>query len=122
MKFTVLTQLPLVSLFTQFNSSFFITFYLFLTLMPKPAGMLPPFAIQSEETRAMARHCSTGIEPRISTERIILLDTQVIISTFLNLHHFFIFYCFYCSSLLSYVGLWDFELYLCLSFLHVACI
>ncbi|KAG5061580.1 hypothetical protein JHK87_002609 [Glycine soja] len=44
-------------------------------------GMLPPFAIQSEETRAMARHCSTGIEPRISTERIILLDTQPVFSS-----------------------------------------
>ncbi|KAK7405968.1 hypothetical protein VNO78_07580 [Psophocarpus tetragonolobus] len=43
-------------------------------------GMLPPFAIQSEETRAMARHCSGGIEPRISTERIILLDTQPVFS------------------------------------------
>jgi protein SMG9 len=40
--------------------------------------MLPPFTIQSEENRAMARHCSIGIEPRISSERIILLDTQVI--------------------------------------------
>lgn len=40
-------------------------------------GMLPPFAIQSEETRASARHCTTGIEPRISAERLILLDTQV---------------------------------------------
>ncbi|THG05429.1 hypothetical protein TEA_011823 [Camellia sinensis var. sinensis] len=43
-------------------------------------GMLPPFAIQSEETRAMARHCSVGIEPRISAERIILLDTQPVFS------------------------------------------
>ncbi|XP_027356165.1 protein SMG9-like [Abrus precatorius] len=43
-------------------------------------GMLPPFAIQSEETRAMARHCSTGIEPRISAERIVLLDTQPVFS------------------------------------------
>ncbi|XP_061369450.1 uncharacterized protein LOC133312295 [Gastrolobium bilobum] len=43
-------------------------------------GMLPPFAIQSEETRAMARHCSTGIEPRVSSERIILLDTQPVFS------------------------------------------
>lgn len=41
------------------------------------AGMLPPFAIESEETRASARHCTVGIEPRISNERIILLDTQV---------------------------------------------
>ena len=40
-------------------------------------GMLPPFAIETEESRAMARHCSMGIEPRISSERIILLDTQV---------------------------------------------
>ncbi|KAA8540140.1 hypothetical protein F0562_026832 [Nyssa sinensis] len=40
-------------------------------------GMLPPFAIQSDETRAMARHCTVGIEPRMSAERIILLDTQV---------------------------------------------
>lgn len=43
-------------------------------------GMLPPFATQSEETRAMARHCSVGIEPRISAERIILLDTQPVFS------------------------------------------
>lgn len=34
-------------------------------------------AVQSEETRAMARHCTIGIEPRISAERLILLDTQV---------------------------------------------
>lgn len=47
--------------------------------MSEPAGMLPPFATQSEENRAMARHCSTGIEPRISAERIILLDTQVLL-------------------------------------------
>ncbi|KAF7148573.1 hypothetical protein RHSIM_Rhsim03G0221300 [Rhododendron simsii] len=43
-------------------------------------GMLPPFAIQSEETRAMAKHCTVGIEPRISAERIILLDTQPVFS------------------------------------------
>ncbi|XP_004511426.1 uncharacterized protein [Cicer arietinum] len=43
-------------------------------------GMLPPFAIQSEENRATARHCSNGIEPRISAERIILLDTQPVFS------------------------------------------
>ncbi|KAG9454406.1 hypothetical protein H6P81_007310 [Aristolochia fimbriata] len=43
-------------------------------------GMLPPFATQSEETRAMARHCTMGIELRISTERLILLDTQPIFS------------------------------------------
>jgi hypothetical protein len=42
--------------------------------------MLPPFAIQSEETRAMAKDCSIGIEPRISAERFILLDTQVLSS------------------------------------------
>ncbi|KAL3524529.1 hypothetical protein ACH5RR_017363 [Cinchona calisaya] len=43
-------------------------------------GMLPPFAIESEETRAMAKHCTVGIEPRISSERIILLDTQPVFS------------------------------------------
>ncbi|KAI5440219.1 ERAD-associated E3 ubiquitin-protein ligase hrd1a, variant 7 [Lathyrus oleraceus] len=47
---------------------------------PSSPGMLPPFTIQSEETRAMARHCSIGIEPRISSERIILLDTQPVFS------------------------------------------
>jgi hypothetical protein len=47
--------------------------------------MLPPFTIQSEENRAMARHCSIGIEPRISSERIILLDTQVL-SVITKLH------------------------------------
>lgn len=43
-------------------------------------GMLPPFAIESEETIANARHCTIGIEPRISAERIILLDTQPVYS------------------------------------------
>ncbi|XP_022774759.1 protein SMG9-like isoform X2 [Durio zibethinus] len=43
-------------------------------------GTLPPFAIQSEDTRAMARHCTIGIEPRISAERLILLDTQSVFS------------------------------------------
>ncbi|GLT29266.1 hypothetical protein SLA2020_041430 [Shorea laevis] len=43
-------------------------------------GMLPPFSIQSEETRAMAKHCTVGIEPRVSAERIILLDTQSVFS------------------------------------------
>ncbi|KAL2921421.1 Protein SMG9 [Bienertia sinuspersici] len=47
---------------------------------PTSPGMLPPFAIQSEETRANARHCTIGIEPRISAERIILLDTQPVFS------------------------------------------
>ncbi|XP_042480149.1 protein SMG9-like isoform X1 [Macadamia integrifolia] len=40
-------------------------------------GMLPPFATQTEETRAMARHCTVGMELRVSAERLILLDTQV---------------------------------------------
>ncbi|BBG98485.1 hypothetical protein Prudu_007903 [Prunus dulcis] len=40
-------------------------------------GMLPPFAIETEEGKAMARHCSMGIEPRVSAERLILLDTQM---------------------------------------------
>ncbi|KDP21771.1 hypothetical protein JCGZ_00558 [Jatropha curcas] len=43
-------------------------------------GMLPPFTIQTEDNRAMARHCSVGIEPRISAERLILLDTQPVFS------------------------------------------
>ncbi|XP_058085762.1 uncharacterized protein LOC131233166 isoform X2 [Magnolia sinica] len=43
-------------------------------------GMLPPFTMQSEETRALARHCTTGIELRISAERLILLDTQPLFS------------------------------------------
>ncbi|KAI5567236.1 hypothetical protein BDE02_13G076900 [Populus trichocarpa] len=43
-------------------------------------GMLPPFTVQSEDNRAMARHCSVGIEPRISAERLILLDTQPVFS------------------------------------------
>lgn len=56
-----------------FFSNFFI-----VILMPNPAGMLPPFSIQSVDNRAMASHCSMGIEPRVSSERIILLDTQVL--------------------------------------------
>lgn len=44
-------------------------------------GMLPPFGVGTEETRATARHCTVGIEPRISSERIILLDTQPVFST-----------------------------------------
>ncbi|KAF8379006.1 hypothetical protein HHK36_028433 [Tetracentron sinense] len=44
------------------------------------SGMMPPFPVQSEDTRAMARHCTVGIELRISAERIILLDTQPIFS------------------------------------------
>ncbi|KAI3876237.1 hypothetical protein MKW92_049520 [Papaver armeniacum] len=44
------------------------------------SGMLPPFMTQSEEIRAMAKHCSVGIELRVSSERLILLDTQPIFS------------------------------------------
>ncbi|KAD6796574.1 hypothetical protein E3N88_07470 [Mikania micrantha] len=43
-------------------------------------GMLPPFAIESLETKSMAKHCTVGIEPRITSERIILLDTQPVFS------------------------------------------
>ncbi|XP_020258960.1 protein SMG9-like [Asparagus officinalis] len=39
-------------------------------------GMLPPFATQSEETIAMAKHCTAGVELRVSSERLILLDAQ----------------------------------------------
>ncbi|KAG5232998.1 protein SMG [Salix suchowensis] len=42
--------------------------------------MLLPFTVQSEDNRAMARHCTVGIEPRISAERLILLDTQPVFS------------------------------------------
>lgn len=59
--------------FSKFDSYLHI-----VTMMPKPAGMLPPFSIEFDDTRAMARHSSMGIEPRISSERIILLDTQVL--------------------------------------------
>lgn len=40
-------------------------------------GMLPPFPTLSEDTRAQAKHCTSGIEPRISAQRLLLLDTQV---------------------------------------------
>ncbi|XP_009780535.1 uncharacterized protein LOC107805827 isoform X2 [Nicotiana tabacum] len=43
-------------------------------------GVLPPFAIETEETRALSKHCTVGIEPRVSAERIILLDTQPVFS------------------------------------------
>lgn len=43
-------------------------------------GMLPPFATQSDETRAMAKHCTVGVELRVSAERLILLDAQPIFS------------------------------------------
>ncbi|KAI3750945.1 hypothetical protein L2E82_21879 [Cichorium intybus] len=43
-------------------------------------GMLPPFPTESMETKAMAKHCTVGIEPRITSERIILLDTQPVYS------------------------------------------
>lgn len=43
-------------------------------------GMLPPFAVASVETTSMAKHCTVGIEPRITSERIILLDTQPVYS------------------------------------------
>ncbi|KAK3226011.1 hypothetical protein Dsin_005873 [Dipteronia sinensis] len=48
-------------------------------VMPPPFA--PPFAILSEETRAMSRHSTCGIEPRISAERLILLDTQPVFSS-----------------------------------------
>ncbi|ONK58930.1 uncharacterized protein A4U43_C08F1200 [Asparagus officinalis] len=43
-------------------------------------GMLPPFATQSEETIAMAKHCTAGVELRVSSERLILLDAQPMFS------------------------------------------
>ena len=44
------------------------------------AGVVPLFPVQSKEIRAMARHCSVGIELRTSVERFILLDTQVCVA------------------------------------------
>ncbi|TVT98460.1 hypothetical protein EJB05_46745, partial [Eragrostis curvula] len=43
-------------------------------------GMLPPFSTQTEEIKLMAKHCTTGIDIRISNERVILLDTQPVYS------------------------------------------
>ncbi|KAH7282042.1 hypothetical protein KP509_35G009400 [Ceratopteris richardii] len=43
-------------------------------------GVLPPFSVLSDETKAMARHCSVGVELRMSAERFILLDTQPLFS------------------------------------------
>lgn len=77
MNFMVLIQVPLVSFYSHSSFTIMNEFYGFVHYCY--AGMLPPFAIQSEENRAMARHCSTGIEPRVSAERIILLDTQVLL-------------------------------------------
>lgn len=39
--------------------------------------MLPPFPTQTEEIKLMGKHCTTGIDIRISNERVILLDAQV---------------------------------------------
>jgi len=44
--------------------------------------MLPPFPTQTEEVKLMGKHCTTGIDLRISNERVILLDTQVRLSYF----------------------------------------
>ncbi|MCO5608843.1 hypothetical protein L7F22_063061 [Adiantum nelumboides] len=43
-------------------------------------GVLPPFSVLSDESKAMARHCSVGVELRMSAERFILLDTQPLFS------------------------------------------
>ncbi|CAL9230590.1 unnamed protein product [Arabidopsis halleri] len=43
-------------------------------------GMLPPFSVQSDEIKAAAKHCTIGIEPRVSAERFILLDVQPVFS------------------------------------------
>ncbi|KAJ0788297.1 putative P-loop containing nucleoside triphosphate hydrolase, protein SMG9 [Helianthus annuus] len=45
-----------------------------------PGGMLPPFATESVETQSLAKHSTLGIEPRITSERIILVDTQPVFS------------------------------------------
>ncbi|KAJ3690913.1 hypothetical protein LUZ61_020077 [Rhynchospora tenuis] len=43
-------------------------------------GMVLPFATQTDEMRALSKHCSAGIELRVSNERLILLDTQPVFS------------------------------------------
>ncbi|XP_078173728.1 uncharacterized protein LOC144567460 isoform X2 [Carex rostrata] len=43
-------------------------------------GMISPFATETDEMRALAKHCSAGIELRVSNERMILLDTQPVFS------------------------------------------
>lgn len=45
--------------------------------------MLPPFPTQTEEIKFLGKHCTTGIDLRISNERVILLDTKVRLSYFL---------------------------------------
>ncbi|MCO5586362.1 hypothetical protein L7F22_040302 [Adiantum nelumboides] len=51
-------------------------------------GVLPPFSVLSDESKAMARHCSVGVELRMSAERFILLDTQLTQRAGKRLHHF----------------------------------
>ena len=46
-----------------------------------PGGVLPPFPVQTEEVNGLTKQCTKAIDFRISPERIILLDTQVQIST-----------------------------------------
>ncbi|KAL2642614.1 hypothetical protein R1flu_010201 [Riccia fluitans] len=43
-------------------------------------GVLPPFPVQTEEIKAAAKHCTGGIEMRVSSERIVLLDCQPVFS------------------------------------------
>lgn len=43
-------------------------------------GMLPPFPTQTDEIKLTGKHCTTGIDIRISNERVILLDTQPVYS------------------------------------------
>ncbi|GAQ89077.1 putative SMG9 [Klebsormidium nitens] len=40
----------------------------------------PPFAVQSEEARMLARHSSSGVEMRATAERLVLLDSQPVFS------------------------------------------
>lgn len=43
-------------------------------------GMPLPFVVQSDESKAMARHCTMGMELRVSAERLILIDSQPVFS------------------------------------------
>lgn len=53
------------------------------------AGMPLPFVVQSDESKAMARHCTMGMELRVSAERLILIDSQVILSKYVMFSTFF---------------------------------
>eukprot|EP00270_Netrium_digitus_P003075 TRINITY_DN13496_c0_g2_i1.p1 TRINITY_DN13496_c0_g2~~TRINITY_DN13496_c0_g2_i1.p1 ORF type:complete len:376 (+),score=67.48 TRINITY_DN13496_c0_g2_i1:60-1130(+) len=50
--------------------------YIYGTASASASNTIPPFPTHTDDTRAAARHCTSGVEMRISPERFILLDTQ----------------------------------------------